>query len=351
MMEIHAFDAWLKPDLHKGDFFRFARFLGGFPAPAFLFMAGFALALAVQGAEDAGRSRWVGTRHIAGRAAIILLGAYAFRFFAARSWNMTFYQCLENALGHTDVLNCIGVGLFLAAPMVAMAKRPSVVAGLSVACAATFSWLTPAALGWHQPAWFPHTLWLYIQGAPPDAYFPLFPWAGFVFVGAAAGAFAAASRGDGIRESRINVGLFLAGALVFIGAVALDASPWTLFPGIDFWHESPCYFAVRAGYLLVFCAAFWKIDRLFATRTALWPARALVALGRHSLLIYWVHIELVYGKTGLDQREQLSIAQALPLYGALIAAMTLLALAQAPLRNAAKSVWARIAAPRMMPSL
>ena len=45
MIQTHAIDAWLAPEYRLSGFIGRSQLLGGFPAPAFLFLAGLAMAL------------------------------------------------------------------------------------------------------------------------------------------------------------------------------------------------------------------------------------------------------------------------------------------------------------------
>ena len=45
MIEAHAFDAWTRPDRRRASAYGWLMVLGGMAAPAFLFMAGIAVAL------------------------------------------------------------------------------------------------------------------------------------------------------------------------------------------------------------------------------------------------------------------------------------------------------------------
>src|SRR5437868_2563015 len=45
MLQGHAFDNWLHPQYRDGEWFWLSQFLGGLPAPIFLFLTGVSLAL------------------------------------------------------------------------------------------------------------------------------------------------------------------------------------------------------------------------------------------------------------------------------------------------------------------
>jgi peptidoglycan/LPS O-acetylase OafA/YrhL len=106
---------------------------------------------------------------------------------------------------------------------------------------------------------------------------------------------------------------------------ALDHLPWQLYRNYDFWHTSPNFFLIRLGILLIilsFCEARTRLRPVF-TR---W--RPLNLLGQHSLLVYWVHIEFVYGRLHVLPRQAVGIGGAtLGLLG-ITSAMVLLALAK-----------------------
>src|SRR5215510_1857314 len=56
MLQGHAFDSWLPPEQRSGELFWLSQFLGGLPAPIFLFLVGVSLALVLdrQRAKDTG---------------------------------------------------------------------------------------------------------------------------------------------------------------------------------------------------------------------------------------------------------------------------------------------------------
>ena len=75
----------------------------------------------------------------------------------------------------------------------------------------------------------------------------------------------------------------------------LTASRPSIYAASNFWTSSPTYFAVRIGILML------ALGLLFLTAAAerwlRWPLGVLEKLGRNSLFIYWIHVELVYGYT------------------------------------------------------
>jgi hypothetical protein len=93
-----------------------------------------------------------------------------------------------------------------------------------------------------------------------------------------------------------------AGLVLIYGAKFLDSRPWQVYPVYDFWHTSPTFFAIRLGMLLLLVLMAYAWCRWGLGQRGFSP---LIQLGNTSLLVYWVHIELVYGKfTILPPRSQ-----------------------------------------------
>ncbi len=91
--------------------------------------------------------------------------------------------------------------------------------------------------------------------------------------------------------------------------MVFDAAPvhWYSAAIYDYWHTSPNFFLMRCGILLalVFVAYAW-------CRWG-WAQRGfspVIQLGNTSLLVYWVHIEFVYGRFSILPKGQCTILKA-----------------------------------------
>ena len=317
MLQTHALDAWLRPELRQTPGFRWSQFLGGYPAPLFLFLAGLGLALAAEGrllrGATPGETARVGLRRgleVCGYALLFRLWMFATSRFSAP----------PASLLRVDVLNCIGVALLLTAALVLPWPRPrarlAAALALAAACAAAapFTW---DAVAW--PEWLPAPLLGYVSGRPPRAMFPIFPWAAYLAAGAAAGLLMARARAARRLPARLRQ-LVLLGLVGLAAGLALDRLP-SLAPVYDYWHTSPSLVLVKTGVLLGLLGLAF-----------LWDARRdgpgfspLRQMGTTSLLLYWAHIELVYGVLLLPGlRKSLPWPAALAALGALTLAMLLL---------------------------
>ena len=212
------------------------------------------------------------------------------------------------------------VALALARP----SARDRLVATLGLT--AVIALLTP--LAWDTPWWkgWPAPLAGYCTGRVPDALFPLFPWAAFTALGAACGILLARARDRGREGATIGM-LAVAGAAAIPMALWVDRHAPPTYPIYDFWQTSPSYFVLKAGVLLVLLALAFVMDRLPG------PS-ALRQLGRTSLLVYWAHLEIVYGKwIAPGARDALSVEEAGWCVVVLVLAMLALSIARTHARG------------------
>jgi hypothetical protein len=109
----------------------------------------------------------------------------------------------------------------------------------------------------------------------------------------------------------------------------LDSWPRQLYPVYDFWHTSPNFFLIRVGILLgiLFASYAWCRWGLGA-----WGFSPLIQLGQTSLLVYWVHIEFVYGRFSILTKHGMSIRGASLGLLTIFSAMLLLSIGRTRLR-------------------
>jgi len=89
-----------------------------------------------------------------------------------------------------------------------------------------------------------------------------------------------------------------------------DILPLSFYPPHDYWKTSPNFFLLRLGAVLLVTAAFFYLKKLPSM-----VAHPVLALGQASLMVYAVHLVLVYGSAvnlGLMQ----IIGKTLPYYAA-----------------------------------
>jgi hypothetical protein len=211
-----------------------------------------------------------------------------------------------------DILNCIGASLVLIGLLLYISPTWRRLAANALIATSAVTLLAP--LVWtHSFSYLPWFIASYIngvhnQGKPLSWMFPLFPWAAFAFAGVVVGwavLTESAKRMDRFRPWIIA----FAGVAFAVFGYAFDHAPVALFPArmYDFWHTSPSFFLIRLGVLLLIVAASDLRCRLYPVFT---NSKALVLMGRHSLLVYWVHIEFVYGRFHVLPRRGMGIVGA-----------------------------------------
>jgi fucose 4-O-acetylase-like acetyltransferase len=139
--------------------------------------------------------------------------------------------------------------------------------------------------------------------------FTLFPWAGFVFAGAACGVMLATTENTR-EERRVQFAFAMAGLVLIALGHFLSRRP-SIYDQSEFWTSSPTWFAIRIGILMTAVAVIDALSEIASHWNLAW--RSLERFGRSSLFVYWIHVELVYGYATWPLHHRL------PLWGTLVA--------------------------------
>jgi uncharacterized membrane protein len=357
MFQTHCYDAWLGGSARQSRFFMYSQLGGTFPAPLFLFLAGISFALVT----DKLLKKNLAPPQIA--RSTIRRGAEIFGFgllLRLQEYLISWGWAPKSDLLRVDILNTIGVSMMLMgvlcwivlslmgeretmwgqSPKPALSEaegavqtgearrqtknRLLVIAASSVAL--LISLLTPFFWTSWRPRFLPWPLESYINGVhnlgtPQPWLFPIFPWAAFAFVGLAVG-FILQSPWTRAHEARIFISLGVVGVVLIELSRWLDSLPYQLYPVYDYWHTSPNFFVIRVGMLLLILTGTYAWCRW---GLAQWGFSPLIQLGQASLLVYWVHIEFVYGRFSILTKHAQTIAGAT--LGLAIIFLSMLALA------------------------
>jgi uncharacterized membrane protein len=315
MFQTHCYDSWLSPAARQSKFFTYSQLGGTFPAPLFLFLAGISFALVTEKL----RKKNLVPAQIA--RTTIRRGAEIFGFgllFRLQEYLIAWGWAPYSDLLRVDILNTIGLSMMLMGLvcwLVLSTHRGTQIrlaqVSSSITVAALISLFTPPLWTTWRPGWLPWPLESYVNGVhnlgvPQPWLFPIFPWAAFAFAGLATG-FILQSTWARERES---LTFLLAGAsgLAFIVLSRwFDRQPHQLYSVYDYWHTSPNFWLIRVGMLLVMLAGCYAWCRWGAGQ---WGFSPLIQLGQASLLVYWVHIEFVYGRFSILPKRSVSISTA-----------------------------------------
>jgi uncharacterized membrane protein len=289
MIEAHVIDSWTRTSERASVAFGRSLILGGFGAPLFLFLAGIAVALSAGSKArrmgDDRKAAWL----VARRGAEIFALAFLFRLqafivSASPAWTLL----------KVDILNIMGPAIAISAWLWATTHSRTgrlltfaiVTAGLALATpiVRAVSWLGP----------LPDFIEGYLRPIPGLTNFAVFPWAAFVPAGAFVGVILDDAR-QPATERRVNAGLALGGAALVVGAYEASFLP-TPYAHSSFWTSSPSFLFLRVGILVIAVAVSYAWEQRPSAGRRWSPLRLL---GRSSLFIYWIHVEMVYGLVSL----------------------------------------------------
>lgn len=322
MIEAHVLDSWT----HASDRTRFAfgraMTIGGLGAPLFLFLAGVAVVLSAESkfrkTGDFGPSWWAVQKRgwqIFGLAFLFRLQSYVLSGG---------YSALS--LLKVDILNVMGPAIAMSA-LVGRLVRTKVARGaLFAAVAVAISLVSPEVRATALLNWLPDPVEWYFRPSPGRTNFTLFPWAGFVFAGAAVGVLLDALRSEG-SSRRLQVTLATAGILLVCLAYVTSTLP-PLHSQSQYWTTSASFFFLRVGLLTLLLPIGYLWERR-PLRHKVIDWSPLEELGKASLFVYWIHVEMVYGFFSRPIRRALSMEAAL----AAFALFTLFLLALVRLKN------------------
>jgi uncharacterized membrane protein len=342
MFQTHCYDSWLGGAARETQFIKWSQLGGTLPAPLFLFLAGVSSALVTGKMREKGiPANIIAQKSIRRGAEIFALGLL-FRlqeFLLGQPW------APWTDLLRVDILNTIGVSMMLMGILCrATQKRISTIVG-AVAAALAIAMLTPPLWTTWQPRWLPWPIESYINGVhtfkqPQPWLFPIFPWTAFAFAGLAVGFVLFSEWG----RAKMTITVALLGAFGFAlyrSALWVDSLPVRLYAEYDFWHTSPLFFLARIGVLLMIMFLVYAWCQWGAGQ---WKFSPIIQLGQTSLLVYWVHIEFVYGRFSILKKQAQSIPMATLGLLIIFVAMVLLSLAKTRYLDRGEQLWRQLTA-------
>ncbi|HKV61650.1 MAG TPA: heparan-alpha-glucosaminide N-acetyltransferase domain-containing protein [Candidatus Acidoferrum sp.] len=315
MFQTHCYDSWMSPEAKKSSsLIGWSRLGGTLPAPLFIFLAGVSFALVTEKLREKGIARNTIAKQT------ILRGAEIFGMgllFRGQEFALGFPWAPWTDLLRVDVLNILGLSMMLMGVLcwatgdgaVAAARIRTLVGGIFASVIVAMA--TPPLWTTHRPSFLPWPLESFINGIhvfnEPQAWlFPLFPWSAFAFAGLAAG-FCLFSDFAKRREGLTFVALGGLGVAACYLSTLFDSSRVRLYAVYDYWHSNPDFLLMRCGILLIILFLVYAWCRWGLAQKGFSP---IIQLGNTSLLVYWVHIEFVYGRFSILPKGQCTTLKA-----------------------------------------
>lgn len=310
MLQGHVMHSFLARDLRGGPAFVISQFIGGMPPAFFLFLTGVTMGFLMDSLCRKEQSHWGRLIATLKRARYLLVVAVLFR---VQMWLFSWpYSSLADLL-KVDILNCMALTMAALSWMIVFDTRQRVVygavVGLLIAC------VSPLVT---------HADWtgvplLVKQYLAPDAnFFSFFPWGAFLAFGISAGSVIRLVPGEEYGKM-MQWSVLVAFGLI-LGANFFSGIPYSLYEKSDFWLDGPGLILIKTGVVM----ALAGLGYLWMTyQDGRWSWVAV--LGQHSLPVYWVHIELVYGRWLGGWKESLGLGGTMVLSVLVIAAMVAMA--------------------------
>lgn len=298
MIETHMMNATIIPGIRDTALFDVINFINGLVAPSFLFASGMAYAVTTKRKRDSYLSFGFPLFQQFGRLVLVLLIGYGLHLPRFQLYKIThevepgewlvFFQA--------DVLQCIAVSLLVLQVLLLILRTERRLYCAAAVFAFAMLFVTPLMWGYDFLTIFPAPIAAYMNGLH-HSLFPLFPWAVFLFAGAIAGYLFAEGRaaaGETGAENFAALALrrfLLAGGGLMLIAFPLMTLAW-VYPTYEYWGFSPSFVVLRIGIVLLLCALmYW-----YEIRKGVAATSPVTLIGRESLLVYAVHLLLIYGK-------------------------------------------------------
>ena len=304
MVQGHTVDVLLANAYRQDSsyFYHLWLYVRGMTAPIFLVTTGtvFVYLLRSTGQPLSGNPRW---RKGVRRALLLFLLGYLLHF-PIGSPREALLLPPERWVGFwaVDVLQLIGSGLLLLLLGAWIAERARLREEVVYGAAALFFFfavIVTEYVGWSR--WLPPGLAAYLSSRT-GSLFPLFPWAGYIMAGGLLARYLGRNFPSitSLAEARrLGVRLaLLGGTMVSLFFVTRRIKEFGV-GSEEFWFVNPDLFLLRLGSVLVLISALVLVSVWVRTVPPL-----LLIIGRRTLLIYVVHLVMLYGSAwspGLDR--------------------------------------------------
>jgi peptidoglycan/LPS O-acetylase OafA/YrhL len=295
MLQGHVFDSFTRTDLRQGGPFLMSQFAGGMPPAVFLFLLGVTFAFLMDSQQRKGLpsgSRWFAAIK---RSGYLFAAAFAFRL---QLWLFSFDQSPWTSVFRVDILNCMGFALLILSLMAVFRTEERIrlcaILGVAIAVASPVI----SGLDWSGT---PEIVRNYLL--PDHTFFGFFPWAAFVAFGMSAGSILRVLKPDEVPM--VMQWLGWGGLTLAFSAYTVSSMSLSIYSNSDFWLNSPALILIKLGAIMILIAFAWVWNFRASAQQWSWVRQ----FGLTSLLVYWVHIEMVYGRWFGYLKNQLTVGQ------------------------------------------
>ena len=289
MIEVHVFNAFILTSLKETGWFHLLNFINGLVAPAFLFVSGFAFIISTERRlEDLRKFKGYFWKKMS-RIGLIFLVGYSLHlpFYSfTKIVNNPTYSYLISWF-NVDILQCIASGLLLLLLLRITIKNERLFYYILIWLVILISLFSPLIWKIDFSKYIPVFFAAYFN-PNNGSYFPLFPWLFFLISGAVYSRYYITARTDKRENIFIKKILLYSLIPIFLGHLLFS----DLFNSPIFSiRPNPIFLYQRLGYVLVLSSFFWYYSNARQTKKSF-----VLDVSRESLLIYWLHLEVIYSK-------------------------------------------------------
>jgi len=319
MIEVHVFNAFLLPELKQTGWFDLLTFINGLVAPAFLFVSGFAFQVSSGSKLDDMRkfksSFW---KKLWRYVSIILIGYVLHLPYESLSMIMNKATPLQfQNIFVVDVLQCIGAGLLFLFALRLIIRSEKIYHYALIILIIVLMIVSPVFWKTNLANYFPLIVANYFNNLN-GSLFPVFPWINFILVGALfAKYFLEAVTKD--KEEKFIKSITIAGlVMLFVGHFFYSG---LIQDYLTIITPNPIFFIERLGYILVFSSLCWYFNKWRNTKKSF-----VLDASRESLLIYWLHLVVIYSTVWAGKSLEIIIGPTLIVYECGVATLVLMIL-------------------------
>lgn len=294
MIEVHVTTAFLSSDIKNLWWFLPLNFINGLVAPAFTFTSGMVFILSFQKGLDELRKFGAKFWKRLGRLILILLAGYTVHmaFLSLRKLSNPDYPHMLQDFFLVDILQCIAVGLLALLFLRIAIKSDKLFYNFLFALTLIILLISPVMWRVDFAKHIPLSIANYFNRIH-GSLFPLFPWSAFIFSGALAGKFYIEAKQKN-EEAKFARKIIILGAVTFLISVLL--LNYLLPSSFVEIKPNPLFFLERLGVLFALLGTFWfYINRIDNYNSF------VLDVSRESLLVYWLHLKLIYKKFWNDK--------------------------------------------------
>ena len=289
MIEGHVFNSTILPSIHATRKFHHLDTFHGLIAPAFIFISGFAFALGLERKWESflrfEKPFWIQLRRL-----LFVLGLGYWLHLPFWSFQSMLHASSEKILWflRCDILQLIALSLLFSFFLCVVLRNHKAVIFTLLLLALGIVFVTPFIYFIDPREYLPVPFSDYLN-TKYRALFPLFPWSAYSFAGTVVCWIYLRAKEAG-QERRLFLVMAVTGILFFVSAFILFYTPWQYYKYVDPSRSSPRHFMMRIGFIFFMLSALWFYEHKRK------PDRSLLnTVGQESLLVYGLHLIIVYG--------------------------------------------------------